>query len=145
GVIEQDKDLKAETKGDFTSVTAKKPSDQEAMDLAFANLAVKHLKSNGIALVKNRQLVGMGVGQTSRVDALRQAILKAKAFGFDLEGAVMGSDAFFPFPDCVEIAHQAGITAVSQPGGSIRDKESIEYCNNNGLSMVTTGVRHFKH
>ena len=145
GVIVQDKDNKAEQIGDFTTVTEKQASEREMQDLIFANLAVKHLKSNGIALVKNRQLVGMGVGQTSRVDALKQAIIKAKAFGFDLEGAVMGSDAFFPFPDCVEIAHKAGITAVTQPGGSIRDKDSINYCNTNGLAMVTTGIRHFKH
>ncbi|MEL6140426.1 MAG: bifunctional phosphoribosylaminoimidazolecarboxamide formyltransferase/IMP cyclohydrolase PurH, partial [Bacteroidota bacterium] len=103
------------------------------------------LKSNTIALVKNQQLIGMGCGQTSRVDALKQATAKAAQFGFSLGGAVMASDAFFPFPDCVEIAHHAGITAVVQPGGSIRDQDSIDYCNANDLAMVTTGIRHFKH
>ena len=106
---------------------------------------MKHLKSNAIALVKNKQLIGIGTGQTSRVDALNQSIIKAKEMGLSLEGAVMASDAFFPFPDCVEIAHKAGITAVIQPGGSIKDSESIDYCNQNGLAMVTTGIRHFKH
>jgi phosphoribosylaminoimidazolecarboxamide formyltransferase/IMP cyclohydrolase len=103
------------------------------------------LKSNAIALVKNRQLMGMGCGQPSRVDALRQAIEKAKSFGFDLQGAVMASDAFFPFPDCVAIAHEAGITAVIQPGGSIKDQESVDYCDAHGMSMAITGFRHFKH
>jgi phosphoribosylaminoimidazolecarboxamide formyltransferase/IMP cyclohydrolase len=111
----------------------------------FANKLVKHTKSNTIVFAKNGQLLASGTGQTSRVDALKQAIVKAQSFGFDLNGAVMASDAFFPFPDCVEIAHKAGITAVVQPGGSIKDKESIDYCNANGLSMVMTGVRHFKH
>jgi phosphoribosylaminoimidazolecarboxamide formyltransferase/IMP cyclohydrolase len=106
---------------------------------------VKHTKSNTIVLAKNGQLLASGTGQTSRVDALRQAIAKAQSFNFDLKGAVMASDAFFPFPDCVEIAHLAGITAVIQPGGSIKDKDSIEYCNKNGMSMVFTGNRHFKH
>ena len=106
---------------------------------------MKHLKSNAIALVKNKQLIGIGTGQTSRVDALNQSIDKAKQMGFSLDGAVMASDAFFPFPDCVEIAHKAGITAVIQPGGSIKDSDSIDYCNKNGLAMVTTGIRHFKH
>ncbi len=106
---------------------------------------MKHTKSNTIVFAKNGQLLASGTGQTSRVDALKQAIVKAQSFGFDLNGAVMASDAFFPFPDCVEIAHKVGITAVIQPGGSIKDKESIEYCNNNGVSMVMTGVRHFKH
>ena len=106
---------------------------------------VKHTKSNTIVFAKNGQLLSSGTGQTSRVDALKQAIVKAQNFGFDLNGAVMASDAFFPFPDCVEIAHKAGITAVVQPGGSIKDKESIDYCNANGVSMVMTGVRHFKH
>jgi phosphoribosylaminoimidazolecarboxamide formyltransferase/IMP cyclohydrolase len=111
----------------------------------FANKLVKHTKSNTIVFAKNGQLLASGTGQTSRVDALKQAITKALSFGFDLKGAVMASDAFFPFPDCVEIAHKAGITAVVQPGGSIKDKDSIEYCNNNGVSMVFTGTRHFKH
>ncbi len=145
GVVEQDTDLKRETPADLTKVTKKAPTDSEIDDLLFASISVKHLKSNGIALAKNKQLVGMGCGQPSRVDALKQAINKAKAFGFDLKGAVMASDAFFPFPDCVEIAHKEGITAVIQPGGSIRDKDSIEYCNDNGLAMVITGIRHFKH
>ena len=145
GVVEQDTDLKRETSADLTKVTHKAPTDLEVEDLLFASISVKHLKSNGIALVKNKQLIGMGCGQPSRVDALKQAITKAKAFGFDLNGAVMASDAFFPFPDCVEIAHKEGITAVIQPGGSIRDKDSIEYCNQNNMAMVMTGIRHFKH
>ena len=117
----------------------------EKEDLAFANLVCKHLKSNAIALVKNKQLIGKGCGQTSRIDSLRQAVEKAKQFQFDLHGAVMASDAFFPFNDCVKLGHEAGITAFIQPGGSIRDNESIEYCRNNGLAMVLTGMRHFKH
>ena len=145
GVIEQDTDLKTEIAADLTVVTEKAPSEVEVSDLLFAAKACKHLKSNTIVLAKDQQLIGMGCGQTSRVDALKQAILKAKQFGFDLEGAVMASDAFFPFPDCVEIADEAGIKAVIQPGGSIRDQESIDYCNANGLAMVTTGIRHFKH
>ena len=107
--------------------------------------SVKHLKSNTIVIAKSKQLLGSGTGQTSRVDALQQAIAKAKHFGFDLKDAVMASDAFFPFPDCVEIAGKAGITAIIQPGGSIKDKESIDYCNLHNLAMVTTGFRHFKH
>ena len=119
------------------------PTEKE--DLIFANLICKHLKSNAIALVKDRQLVGKGCGQTSRIDSLRQAITKAGQFNFDLKGAVLASDAFFPFNDCVQIAHAAGITAFIQPGGSIRDKDSIEYCVENKLAMVITGMRHFKH
>lgn len=145
GVIEQDTDLKMETSSDLTVATVRAPGKEEIVDLLFANKCVKHLKSNGIALVKNQQLVGMGCGQTSRVDALKQAILKAKHFGFDLDGAVMASDAFFPFPDCVEIGHEAGLKAVIQPGGSIRDQDSIDACNKNGMAMVMTGTRHFKH
>lgn len=145
GVIEQDIDNSAEKTAQFVSKTAKTPTEQELKDLEFAIIAVKHLKSNGIALVKNQQLIGMGCGQTSRVDALQQAIKKANEFGFDLKGAVMASDAFFPFPDCVEIAHKAGITAISQPGGSIKDDLSINAANDFGQSMVFTGVRHFKH
>jgi phosphoribosylaminoimidazolecarboxamide formyltransferase/IMP cyclohydrolase len=145
GVIEQDKDLKTEDTADLKSVTKTSPSEQEISDLLFANKLVKHTKSNTIVLVKNKQLLASGTGQTSRVDALKQAITKALSFGFDLKGAVMASDAFFPFPDCVEIAHKAGITSVIQPGGSIKDKDSIEYCNANGVSMVFTGTRHFKH
>ncbi|HEX2628714.1 MAG TPA: bifunctional phosphoribosylaminoimidazolecarboxamide formyltransferase/IMP cyclohydrolase [Chitinophagaceae bacterium] len=117
----------------------------EKDDLAFANLVCKHLKSNAIALIKNKQLVGKGCGQTSRIDSLRQAVEKAKQFNFDLNGAVMASDAFFPFNDCVKMGHEAGITAFIQPGGSIRDNDSIEYCKANGLAMVITGMRHFKH
>ncbi len=145
GVIEQDKDLKTETVADMKTATTKAPTANELSDMEFANKVVKHTKSNTIILAKNKQLLASGVGQTSRVDALRQAIAKAASFGFDLNGSVMGSDAFFPFPDCVEIAHNAGITAVIQPGGSIKDKESIDYCNNNGMAMVFTGTRHFKH
>lgn len=145
GVIEQDKDLKTETESDLKVVTNKAPAASEINDLLFANKLVKHTKSNTIVLAKNGQLLASGTGQTSRVDALRQAIAKAHSFGFDLNGAVMASDAFFPFPDCVEIAHKAGISSVIQPGGSIKDKESVEYCNTHGLSMVMTGTRHFKH
>lgn len=145
GVIQQDKDLKTETEADLKPATTKVPTEEEIKDLLFANKLVKHTKSNTIVFAKNGQLLASGTGQTSRVDALKQAIVKAQNFGFDLNGAVMASDAFFPFPDCVEIAHKAGITAVIQPGGSIKDKESIDYCNANGVSMVMTGVRHFKH
>ncbi len=145
GVIEQQSDLKSEEKSSLECVTAKTPSDSEYADLLFANKCVKHLKSNTIVLAKNNQLLGMGCGQTSRVDALKQAITKAKNFGFSLEGAVMASDAFFPFPDCVEIAQAAGITAVIQPGGSIKDDASIDMCNTHNVSMVMTGTRHFKH
>ncbi len=145
GVIEQDKDLITETESSLKTVTNTSPSAAEVKDLLFANKLVKHTKSNTIVLAKNGTLLASGTGQTSRVDALKQAIAKAQSFGFDLKGAVMASDAFFPFPDCVEIANHAGITAVIQPGGSIKDKDSIEYCNKNGLSMVFTGNRHFKH
>jgi phosphoribosylaminoimidazolecarboxamide formyltransferase/IMP cyclohydrolase len=145
GVIAQDADLHTETEADLKTATQRAPSGSEINDLLFANICVKHLKSNGIALVKNKQLVGMGCGQTSRVDALQHAINKARHFGFDLNGAVMASDAFFPFPDCVEIAHQAGITAVIQPGGSVKDQESIDYCDAQSMAMVMTGYRHFKH
>ncbi len=145
GALVQDRDLKVETVEDLTQVTNKAVTPEQVKDLLFANKIVKHSKSNAIVLAKNGQLCASGIGQTSRVDALRQAIAKAQSFGFDLNGAVMASDAFFPFPDCVEIAHQAGITAVIQPGGSIKDNESIEYCNNNDIAMVTTGIRHFKH
>ncbi len=144
-MIAQDKDLKTETQQDMQVVTKVTPTAFEMSDLEFANILVKHTKSNTIVLAKNKQLLASGVGQTSRVDALKQAILKAENFGFSLKGAVMASDAFFPFPDCVEIAHKAGITAVIQPGGSIKDKESVLYCDNNGIAMVMTGTRHFKH
>ena len=140
-----DKDLKMESRKDLSIVTKNFPTKEEIDDLIFANKAAKHLKSNTIALVKDKQLIGIGTGQTSRVDALRQAILKAQAFNFGLKGAVMASDAFFPFSDCVEIANEAGIRAVIQPGGSIRDKDSIEFCDANDMAMVCTGVRHFKH
>ncbi len=145
GVISQDADLKTETAGDLKCVTTKQPSPNEMNDLLFALKCVKHLKSNTITLVKNEQLLSMGCGQTSRVDALKQAITKAKDFGFDLHGSVMSSDAFFPFPDCVEIAHQAGVTAVVEPGGSLKDQDSIDVCNKNGMVMMFTGMRHFKH
>ena len=145
GVIEQDKDFKSETAADLETITKIAPSATEQRDLLFANKLVKHTKSNTIVLAKNNQLLASGTGQTSRVDALRQAIVKAQNFGFDLKGAVMSSDAFFPFPDCVEIAHNVGIAAVIQPGGSIKDKESIDYCDANNMSMVLTGTRHFKH
>lgn len=145
GVLVQDRDLSVETLEDFKYVTSKQPTAAEAEDLIFANKVVKHSKSNSIVLAKNKQLCASGVGQTSRVDALKQAIEKAGSFNMDLRGAVMASDAFFPFPDCVEIADKAGITAVIQPGGSIRDNETVEYCEKHGVAMVTTGVRHFKH
>lgn len=145
GVIMQDKDAVIEGPQQMNTVTTKQPSAKEIEDMYFANKIVKHTKSNTIILAKNGQLLASGVGQTSRVDALRQAIEKAKSFGFALEGAVMASDAFFPFPDCVEIAAEAGITAVLQPGGSIKDQDSIDMSNAKNISMVTTGVRHFKH
>ena len=145
GALVQDFDLKTVQKEEVIIKTENAPSAQEISDLVFANNIVKHTKSNAIALVKNHQLLASGTGQTSRVDALNQAIEKAKTFGFDLNGAVMASDAFFPFPDCVEIAHSAGITAVIQPGGSVKDQLSIDSCNLNQLSMVFTGLRHFKH
>lgn len=145
GVLEQDVDSVSDSKGAFKVVTEKSPSAQELSDLEFAIIAVKHLKSNGIALVKNKQLIGMGCGQTSRVDSLESALKKAKAFGFDTTGAVMASEAFFPFPDCVNISAEAGIAAISQPGGSIKDQDSIAAANASGQAMVMTGVRHFKH
>ncbi len=145
GIIEQDKDLQIEGPENMNTVTVSKPSAQEIADMYFANKLVKHTKSNTIILAKNQTLLASGVGQTSRVDALRQAILKAQTFGFELKGAVMASDAFFPFPDCVEIAAEAGISAVLQPGGSIKDQDSISMANQKNISMVTTGVRHFKH
>jgi phosphoribosylaminoimidazolecarboxamide formyltransferase/IMP cyclohydrolase len=145
GVLEQDKDLITEVAADLEPKTDKQPSAAEVDDLLFANKLVKHTKSNTIVLAKGGQLMASGTGQTSRVDALRQAIQKAQSFDFDLNGAVMASDAFFPFPDCVEIAHEAGITAVIQPGGSIKDQLSIDFCNDHDMSMVFTGNRHFKH
>ena len=145
GVIEQDKDRSTELIKDMTCVTKNAPTQAELIDLEFANKIVKHSKSNTIVLAKNKQLVASGVGMTSRVDALKHAIIKAKEFNFSLEGAVMSSDAFFPFPDCVEIAFNEGIKAVIQPGGSLKDNLSIHYCNDHEMSMVFTGVRHFKH
>ncbi len=145
GVLVQERDSVSETALDLTLVTTEIASEQEIKDMIFANKLVKHSKSNAIVLVKDSMLLASGIGQTSRVDALSQAINKAQYFGFNLRGSVMASDAFFPFPDCVEIAYQVGITAIIQPGGSIKDNESIEYCNKKGLAMVTTGTRHFKH
>jgi phosphoribosylaminoimidazolecarboxamide formyltransferase / IMP cyclohydrolase len=145
GVLWQDKDTKVEDIATFQYATNTQPTEAEKLDLIFANKLVKHTKSNTIVFAKNGQLLASGTGQTSRVDALKQAIVKANAFGFDLKGAVMASDAFFPFPDCVQIADEVGITAVIQPGGSIKDKDSIAYCNEHGLAMVMTGTRHFKH
>ncbi len=145
GVIEQDTDLKIEQPSEFRQVTKAAPDAAQVDDLVFANKCAKHLKSNTIVLAKGSQLLGMGCGQTSRVDALKQAIAKAKHFGFELQGAVMASDAFFPFPDCVEIADQAGIVSVIQPGGSKKDEDSIDYCDAHGMSMVMTDVRHFRH
>jgi phosphoribosylaminoimidazolecarboxamide formyltransferase / IMP cyclohydrolase len=145
GVLEQDKDLSTEKTADFKVVTNTVPTDDQNKALEFALKICKHLKSNNVVLAKDGQLLASGVGQTSRVDALKQAIDKAKEFGFDLKGSVMASEAFFPFPDCVEIAGNVGVTAVVQPGGSIKDQLSIDYCNENGIAMVMTGVRHFLH
>lgn len=145
GIIQQDKDNAMENAAQMECVTKRQPSESELSDLEFATKIVKHTKSNTIVLVKDGQLLASGVGQTSRVDALLQAIEKAKTFKFDLRGSVMASDAFFPFPDCVEIAAGAGVVAVLQPGGSIKDKESIDMANEKNISMVLTGVRHFKH
>lgn len=145
GVLVQDKDSKTDSLEELTYSTSKKPTEEELSDLIFASKLCKHTKSNTIVLAKNKQLLASGTGQTSRVDALRQSIEKAQSFNFDLNGAVMASDAFFPFPDCVEIAGNAGITAVIQPGGSIKDELSIDYCNAHNIAMVMTGTRHFKH
>ncbi len=146
GVLVQDRDTVVPTAADMQkSVTSTAITPEQAEDLAFATILVKHTKSNAIVLAKGRQLYASGTGQTSRVDALRQAIAKAQSFGFDLNGAVMASDAFFPFPDCVEIAHNAGIVAVAHPGGSIHDQDSIDYCEKNKMGMAITGKRHFKH
>ena len=145
GYLVQDRDLHTETADDFKIITVKAPTDTEIEDMIFANKIVKHSRSNAIVLAKGKQLCASGIGQTSRVDALRQAIEKAKSFNLDLNGAVLASDAFFPFKDCVELAHEAGITAIVQPGGSVRDQESIDCCNENGISMVFTGYRHFRH
>lgn len=130
---------------EWTEAGGRNTTEAERADLAFANIICKHLKSNAIALVKDKQLVGKGCGQTSRIDALRQSLEKAKQFGFDLNGAVLASDAFFPFDDCARMAHQAGIMALIQPGGSVRDNDTIQYCKDNNMALVMTGVRHFKH
>ena len=146
GVLVQDRDTVVPKADEMKkSVTSTPITDQQAADMAFATILVKHTKSNAIVLAKNGQLCASGTGQTSRVDALRQAIAKAQSFGFDLNGAVMASDAFFPFADCVEIAHDAGIVAVAHPGGSIHDQDSIDYCEAHHMGMAITGVRHFKH
>jgi len=145
GVLWQEKDMSTEPADQIKSVTLRSPSPSELDDLVFANIIVKHSKSNAIVIARNNQLFASGIGQTSRVDALKQAIEKAKNFGFDLKGSVMASDAFFPFADSVEIAHAAGISAIVQPGGSVRDQESIDFCSSNGIAMVFTGIRHFKH
>ena len=146
GVAVQDRDLKVGgVDGEPRYATEKQAAPEQLKDLIFANKIVKHSKSNAIVLAKAGMLIASGIGQTSRVDALKQAIAKAKSFGFDLTGAVMASDAFFPFGDCVEIAHKEGIDAVIQPGGSVRDQESIDYCNANGMALLFTGLRHFKH
>jgi phosphoribosylaminoimidazolecarboxamide formyltransferase / IMP cyclohydrolase len=145
GVLWQEVDSKTESVTDLRPVTVKTPSSGEYEDMIFANKIVKHSKSNAIVIAKNRQLCASGIGQTSRIDALKQAIEKARGFGFDLNGAVLASDAYFPFSDSVEMAGKAGIKAIIQPGGSVRDQESIDYCNKNNIAMVFTGIRHFKH
>jgi phosphoribosylaminoimidazolecarboxamide formyltransferase/IMP cyclohydrolase len=145
GVLWQQRDNSTESAQMMKPVTGRIPEPAEFDDLVFANIIVKHSKSNAIVIARNRQLCASGIGQTSRVDAMKQAIEKAVSFGFDLKGAVMASDAFFPFADSVEIAHKAGITAIVQPGGSVRDKDSVDYCTANNVAMVFTGIRHFKH
>ena len=145
GFLVQERDIKIDSEEDLSVATENAPTQEEIDDLIFASKICKNTKSNTIVLAKNKQLIASGTGQTSRVDALRQAVEKAKGFKFELNGAVMASDAFFPFPDCVEIAHNEGVDAVIQPGGSIRDQESIDYCNAHGMRMVLTGTRHFKH
>ncbi len=145
GILSEDADTVVATSAAMRTATTKAPSAEALNDLVFASILVKHTKSNAIVLAKDNQLLASGTGQTSRVDALEQAIAKAGKFSFDLRGAVMASDAFFPFPDCVEIAHKAGISAVVHPGGSIRDQDSIDFCNTHGMAMAITGTRHFKH
>lgn len=145
GVLWQECDRSTESVKQMNPVTKRTPKPSEIDDLVFANIIVKHSKSNAIVIAKNSQLCASGIGQTSRVDALKQAIEKARSFGFELNGSVLASDAFFPFSDSVEIAHKAGITAIVQPGGSVRDQDSINYCSANGIAMVFTGIRHFKH
>jgi phosphoribosylaminoimidazolecarboxamide formyltransferase/IMP cyclohydrolase len=145
GVIEQDKDSKMAGKEDMQVMTKRAPASDEYKALIFANKVCKHTKSNVIVYAKKDRLISSGVGQTSRIDAAKQAIEKAERFNLDLNGAVMASDAFFPFPDCVEVAYNAGIRAVIQPGGSIKDKDSVEFCDKYDMTMVFTGLRHFKH
>ena len=145
GVLWMDKDLEEFGKEDYKVVTKKQPTKEQLSAMKFANKLVKHTKSNTIVFADDKQLFASGTGQTSRVDALKQAVVKAKSFGFDLSKSIMASDAFFPFPDCVELAKNEGIIAVLQPGGSIKDQESIDYCDANDMTMVTTGIRHFKH
>lgn len=145
GILWQETDKNAEVKADMKAVTPAIPTNKQFDDLSFANIIVKHSKSNAIVLAKDKQLCASGIGQTSRVDSLKQAIAKAQSFGFDLNGAVMASDAYFPFADCVQIANEAGINAIVQPGGSVRDQDSIDYCTQNDVAMVFTGIRHFKH
>lgn len=145
GVLWQERDTRNESAAEMKPVTEKHPSDEQYTDLVFANRIVKHSRSNAIVLVKNSQLCASGIGQTSRIEALKQAIAKARSFGFELEGAVMASDAYFPFADSVQTAWEAGINAVVQPGGSVRDQESIDYCNTHNVAMVFTGIRHFRH
>lgn len=145
GLLTEEVDNVVASAAAMRTATTSSPTTQEVADLVFATIVVKHTKSNAIVLAKGNQLLASGTGQTSRVDALEQAITKARRFSFDLHGAVMASDAFFPFPDCVEIAHKAGITAVAHPGGSIRDQDSIDYCNAHGMALCITGTRHFKH
>jgi phosphoribosylaminoimidazolecarboxamide formyltransferase/IMP cyclohydrolase len=145
GVLIQERDHHTDSAADLRAVTKVAPTPEQVADLLYASAISKHTKSNTIVLVKNQQLIAAGTGQTSRVDALQQAIHKAKSFGMSLKDAVMASDAFFPFPDCVEIAYQEGITAVIQPGGSVKDDLSVQYCDLHGMAMVMTGIRHFKH
>jgi phosphoribosylaminoimidazolecarboxamide formyltransferase/IMP cyclohydrolase len=145
GWLQQDRDTKTETAEDLKTVTEKAPDATQIQDMLFANKIVKHTRSNTIILAGNGQLFAGGTGQTSRIDAMKQAIEKARHFGFDVSRAVMASDAFFPFADSVEVAHHAGIKAVIQPGGSVRDQETIEFCNAHEMAMVFTGIRHFKH
>ena len=145
GVLYQEKDLKSDNKSEMETVTDVSPTKEQISDLEFASKVCKHNKSNTIVFAKNKQLLSSGLGQTSRVDALKQAVDKAKRFNFDLKGSVMASDAFFPFPDCVELANNEGVKCVIQPGGSIKDNLSIDYCNENNMKMTLTGYRHFKH
>jgi phosphoribosylaminoimidazolecarboxamide formyltransferase/IMP cyclohydrolase len=145
GTLVQARDAKKESPEELKVVTQKGLTPEQIEDLLFANILVKHSKSNAIVLAKGKKMLASGIGQTSRVDALKQAIEKARNFGFNLNGAVMASDAFFPFPDCVEIADKAGVTAVIQPGGSIKDAESVKYCDEHNIAMAMTGFRHFKH